>query len=199
MTDRTNAPGCGRLFVLSGPSGVGMVSLLARLFADLPRVARSVSATTRAPRPGETDGVDYHFVTRAQFEADIARDYFFEYARYGDNLYGTPRDKVDAQRAGGLDVFLEIEVQGAQIVRRLCPDAILVYVQPPSLEELERRLRQRGTETEAAIAQRLGIAQAELECLEQYDYNIVNDDLDAATDALRAIVVAERHRIRRAT
>lgn len=188
---------CGRLFVVSGPSGVGKDAVLERLFAETPGVVRSVSATTRAPRPGEVDGRDYHFLSREQFEAGIAGDFFFEYARYGENFYGTPREKVAEQRACGLDVILKIEVQGAQAVRLLAPDAVLVFIAPPSLEELERRLRGRGTDSEARIAERLAIAQSELACIPDYDYLIINNVLTKAVETLRAILVAERHRIPR--
>jgi guanylate kinase len=185
----------GKLFVVSGPSGVGKDAVLEKLFPLLPGVVRSVSATTRAPRDGEEDGVDYHFITREQFGKGIAEDYFLEYAQYGDNFYGTPRDKVDEQRAQGLDVILKIEVQGAFDVRRLAPDAILVFIQPPSQEELERRLRGRGTDSDEKIRQRLDIAQTELACVSHYDYLVTNDRLDYAVDTLRAVILAERCRI----
>jgi guanylate kinase len=185
----------GRLFVVSGPSGVGKDVVLERLFARVPGVVRSVSATTRALRPGETDGVDYHFLTQEQFEAGIARDYFLEYARYGEDLYGTPRDKVEELRARGQDVILKIEVQGAQEIRRLVPDAVLIFIQPPSLAELERRLRGRGTDSEARIRERLAIAPQELACIHAYDYLITNDTIDDAVDIFRAVIIAERHRI----
>ena len=185
----------GRLFVVSGPSGVGKDTVLDRLFPCLPRVVRSVSAPTRAPRTGETNGVDYHFFTREQFGKGIAEDYFLEYAQYGDNFYGTPRDFVAQQRAQGLDVILKIEVQGALDVRRLAPDAILVFIQPPSLSELERRLRGRSTDTEERIQKRLAIAQTELACIPDYDYLVTNDTLDTAVEQLRAIILAERCRI----
>jgi len=182
--------------VVSGPSGVGKGTLLTRLFAAEPRAVRSISATTRAPRTGERDGIDYHFLTREQFAAEIEQGWFLEHAVYGNNLYGTPAQRVQEQRACGRDVFLEIEVQGAQIVRRLVPDAVLIYIQPPSLQELERRLRYRGTETEEVIQLRLTTAFTEQEQIPLYDYLITNDDLNAAYDALRSIVIAERHRLR---
>jgi guanylate kinase len=188
--------GGGRLFVLSGPSGVGKGSLLGALLAYLPGVRKSVSATTRAARPAEVDGVDYHFLSRDRFVADIAKDRFFEYAEYNGNYYGTPCEPVEQLRALGLDVFLEIEVQGARIVRTLTPDAILIFVQPPSLAALEERLRMRGTDSDARIAERLRIAESEISCLPLYDYAIVNDDFDTALNELRAIVIAERRRLR---
>lgn len=193
MEDRRNKR--GHLFVVSGPSGVGKDAALERLFTCVPGVVRSVSATTRAPRPGETDGVDYHFFTRLEFEEGIVNGYFYEHARYGDNLYGTPRRKVEEQRALGWDVILKIEVQGAQAVREMAPDAILIFIQPPAMEELERRLRQRGTDSEERIQARLAIAQSELACIPTYDYLVTNDDLATAVDELRAIIIAERLRL----
>lgn len=188
----------GRLFVVSGPSGVGKDAVLERLFEHVPGVVRSVSATTRAMRPGETDGVDYYFFSREQFEEGIEGGFFFEYARYGENYYGTPRDRVAEQLAQGLDVILKIEVQGASAVRKLAPQAILVFIQPPSMAELERRLRGRGTDSEERILQRLAIAASELACISQYDYLITNDDLNEAVYSLRAVILAERLRIRNA-
>jgi guanylate kinase len=185
----------GKLFVVSGPSGVGKDTVLDKLFPLLPGVVRSVSATTRAPRPGETDGVDYHFFTREQFERGITEGFFLEYAQYGDNFYGTPRDRVEEQRRQGLDVILKIEVQGAQDIRRLVSDALLIFIQPPSLHALEQRLRGRGTDGEEKIQQRLDIARKELACIPHYDFLITNDKLDTAVDTLRSVIIAERCRI----
>ncbi|HZO91890.1 MAG TPA: guanylate kinase [Chthonomonadaceae bacterium] len=186
----------GLLFVVSGPSGVGKDTLLDRLLERVSGVVRSVSATTRTPRPGEIHGVDYFFLTRSEFETGIAQDLFLEYAPYGENLYGTPRQEVARLLERGLDVILKIEVKGALLVRRLAPEAILIFIQPPSLQELERRLRARGTDSEDRIAARLDIARTELVCIPQYDYLVTNDDLEAAVDALRSIILAERCRIR---
>ena len=188
--------GQGRLFVLSGPSGVGKDSVLEALFQRMTGVARSVSATTRAPRTGEIDGKDYHFITRTQFEADIEKGMFLEYAEYAGNLYGTPLRGVQEQRAAGNDIILKIEVQGANAVRKIASDAILIFVEPPSLSVLEGRLRSRATDDEALIQSRLERARTELECVRWYDYRLVNDDLISAADTLRAIIVAERSRVR---
>ena len=174
----------GRLFVISGPSGVGKGTLLARVMENVPNLALSVSATTRAPRPGEMDGVNYYFMSREQFEKNVAEGCFLEYESYGANLYGTPSAGVEAQRGAGLDVILEIEVKGAMQVKTLAPDAILIYVKPPSLEELERRLRGRKTETEETIQTRLRIAAEEQKSIPKYDYCLVNDTLDEATAEL---------------
>ncbi len=188
-------PRRGSLFVLSGPSGVGKGSLLKCLIDQVPGVIRSVSATTRQPRPGEADGEDYHFLSREQFVADITSNRFIEYAEYNRCYYGTPLEPIERMRDQGLDVVLEIEVQGAQIVSTLIPDVVMIFIQPPSPKALEERLRKRGTDSEARIAERLKIAAAELSCLPLYDFAIVNDDFDQALDQLKAIVVAERCRI----
>ncbi len=182
----------GRLFVVSGPSGVGKGTLLKRLFARVENLVYSISATTRPPRPGEEDGVSYHFYTREQFEEGIERGFFFEYAAYNGNLYGTPADSIRRQREQGLDVVLEIEVQGAMRVHELASDAILVYIKPPSRDELERRLRARRTESEERILSRLTTALYEESFLARYDYVVVNNNLDVAGDILCAIVEAER-------
>lgn len=185
----------GNLFVVSGPSGVGKDTLLNAVLSQLEGVVRSVSATTRPPREGEKEGVDYFFLSPTQFEEAIAAGRFLEHARYGENLYGTPKEPVEQKRAQGVDVVLKIEVQGALQVKRACPEAILIFIAPPSLEELERRLTQRGTEDRERIAERLRIAKSELALLPHYDYCVVNDSLEKATDHLRAIFLAERLRI----
>lgn len=187
----------GLLFVVSGPSGVGKDTLLDLLFDRMNGLTRSVSATTRAPRPGEVDGRDYHFLSREQFESDIAAHRFLEYMPYNSQLYGTPRAGLTAQRDAGNDVVLKIEVKGAAVVREVAPDAILIFIRPPSLEELELRLRARETDTEAHIRERMRIAQEEMAQMRHFDYEVVNDDRDKAVDLMRCIVVAERCRIRR--
>lgn len=185
----------GNLFVVSGPSGVGKDTLLNAVLSQLEGVVRSVSATTRPPREGEKEGVDYFYLSPTQFEEAIAAGRFLEHARYGENLYGTPKEPVEQKRAQGVDVVLKIEVQGALQVKRACPEAILIFIAPPSLEELERRLTQRGTEDRERIAERLRIAKSELALLPHYDYCVVNDSLEKATVHLRAIFLAERLRI----
>jgi guanylate kinase len=197
--DRTPAAR-GRLFVVSGPSGVGKDAVLAPLFAlDAcpPRLRRCITATTRAPRPGEIDGRDYFFLPRAEFERRIAAGEFLEHAEYAGNLYGTPLPWVEAERAGGNDVLLKIEVKGALQVRARVPDAVLVFLGPPSTEELGRRLRGRDPGADPAdLARRLEIACAELALAPQYDYVIVNERIPEAVDAIRAVVLAERFRVR---
>lgn len=190
-------PQRGRLVVVSGPSGVGKDAVLGRVYRADPTIVRSVSATTRPPRKGEADGIDYHFLAHSEFEEQITQGYFLEYARYGPNLYGTPRHKVEAKRDEGLDVVLKIEVQGAAQIRTLVPDALLIFIKPPSMEILEQRLRGRGTDPEARIQERLAAAQHELQQLFLYDYAITNDDLQTASEVFAAIVQAERAHTRR--
>lgn len=182
----------GRLFVVSGPSGVGKGTLLKRLFGRVENLVFSISATTRPPRPGEIDGVSYHFYTREQFEAGIEHGFFFEYAAYNGNLYGTPAESIAQQREQGLDVILEIEVQGAMRVHELASDAVLIYIKPPSRDELERRLRSRRTESEERILSRLTTALYEESFLARYDYVIVNGNLEVASEILCAVIEAER-------
>ena len=184
----------GQLYVLTGPSGTGKGTVLGRVLEADPNVFLSVSATTRAPREGEQDGVHYHFLSRAEFEEKIAQNAFLEHAQYTGNYYGTPEASVNVQLAAGHDVVLEIEVQGAMQIREKRPDVVMVFIAPPSMEELERRLRGRGTETEEKIQKRLETAKQELTCANQFDYTIVNDDLDTAVRKLLAIFTAERCR-----
>lgn len=185
----------GRLFVISGPSGVGKDTVLVRLHALLPDVLRCVTATTRAPRPGEVEGADYFFVSVAEFRVMVEIDAFLEYARVNGNLYGTPRAWVEEQRAKGRDVLLKIDVQGGLTVRTRARDAVLIFLRPPSVEELERRLRSRSTENEEQITTRLLDARSELQQMPNYDYAVVNDEVERAADLVRAIILAERCRV----
>ena len=185
----------GVLFVYSGPSGVGKGTLKEKLFAEFgENLVFSVSATTRKARPGETDGVDYFFISRQDFENRIANNDFLEYAEYAGNLYGTPRSAVEAQLSRGVNVLLEIEVQGAMQVKRRMPESVSVFVLPPSFEELERRLRGRATETEEKILERLNTARGELAHAEKYDHRVVNVELDAAYAELRRIFLEQTQR-----
>ena len=185
----------GKLFILSAPSGAGKTTLLKRVMADLPGLAFSVSHTTRLPRAGEQDGVDYHFVSRAQFEAMRDQGVFLEWAEVHGNLYGTSRPAVLAQLATGLDVILDIDVQGAAILRESAAiPAASLFISPPSLPELERRLRGRGTDSEETVLLRLKNARQEMQAAVDYEYLIINDRLEQAVDTLRAIVIAERSR-----
>lgn len=180
----------GILIIISGFSGVGKGTLVKRLVQKYDRYALSVSMTTRAPRPGEENGREYFFVTKDDFERKIKENGLIEYASYSGNYYGTPRAYVEEQMAQGKDIILEIEIQGAMKVKERFPNAVLVYVLPPNTEELERRLRGRGTESEEKIAERLSRAAAESEGLEQYDFIVINDDLEACEQELHGILCA---------
>ncbi len=174
----------GRLVVLSGPSGVGKGTVVAQARLLRPDLWVSVSATTRAPRAGEVDGQHYHFWSPARFAATIAEGGFLEWAQFAGNRYGTPRGPVQARLDAGESVLLEIELQGARQVRAAMPEALMVFLSPPSPAELEARLRGRGTEDEAAIARRLVRARAELAAAAEFDVIIVNDDVHRAAAAL---------------
>ena len=185
----------GVLFVLSGPSGVGKGTLNAKLFAEFgEQIAFSVSATTRAPREGEVDGTHYFFISRQEFENRISNNDFLEHAEFAGNCYGTPVSYVNSLLEQGKNVILEIDVQGAMQVRSRMPESVSIFILPPSFEELENRLRGRGTETEEKIQMRLGAARREMEYAPKYDYQIVNGgDLEAAYQQLRSVYLKETH------
>ena len=188
----------GLLFVVSAPSGTGKTTVVERLVHVLPDLALSRSYTSRAARPGETDGVDYNFVSRARFEAMVAADAFLEWADVFGNFYGTCAPDAERDLSQGRDLVLVIDVQGARQVRQRCPDTVGVFVMPPSFAVLEQRLRGRSKDTEEAMQRRLQTARAEVAAFTEYDYVIVNDALEACVDRLRAIVIAERTRLRSA-
>ena len=188
----------GLLFVVSAPSGTGKTTVVERLVHVLPDLALSRSYTSRAARPGETDGVDYNFVSRARFEAMVAADAFLEWADVFGNFYGTCVPDAERDLSQGRDLVLVIDVQGARQVRQRCRDTVGVFVMPPSFAVLEQRLRGRSKDTEEAMQRRLQTARAEVAAFTEYDYVIVNDALEACVDRLRAIVIAERTRLRSA-
>lgn len=180
----------GSLFIVSGPSGCGKGTILAEILKD-ERFYYSISATTRAPRPGEVDGVNYHFLTKEKFEELIANDGMLEYASYCDNYYGTPCKPVEDMLNEGKHVILEIEVQGALNVMKKRPDAVSVFILPPSMKELRRRLNKRGTETEDVIEKRLSRAEREIKMAAQYDYVMINGELELAVNDLLSIIRAQ--------
>lgn len=185
----------GRLFVLSGPSGVGKSTVLERVRELLPGLWYSVSATTRTMRPGEQDGVNYHFVTRERFHELIEDGRLLEHAHFAGNWYGTPRDPVEERLAAGEDVLLEIEVQGARQVRAapgLGPEAVLIFLAPPSVDELIRRLVGRGTEDPATIEARLAAARDELAAEAEFDHTVVNTNVGAAAAGLVQLMTGSR-------
>jgi len=187
----------GIVFVLSAPSGAGKTSLSQRIRANLPDVVQVVTCTTRAPRPGECDGREYHFLSRQAFEQRVAAGDFLEWAQVHGQLYGTLRQSVETATAAGQDVLLVIDVQGAARHRAAGLDAVYVFVHPPSWEALAERLQARGSESATTQAQRLVVARQELAHYTAYDYVVINDQLDDAVETLQAIIRAERHRIRR--
>ncbi|MBS1998469.1 MAG: guanylate kinase [Cyanobacteria bacterium SZAS LIN-2] len=185
----------GDLLVITGPSGVGKGTLVERIIERVDHLKQSVSVTTRPMRPGEKEGQSYFFRTRAEFEAMVKNGEFMEWAEFAGHLYGTPRAWVYEQLNEGEDVILEIEVQGAKQVHSLYPPAVLIFISPPSFEELEERLRLRGTESEEKIQQRLAKAREELLERNIFQYEVVNDVLDSAVAKLVHIVYAERYRL----
>jgi len=186
----------GLLFVLSAPSGAGKDSLLRILLENCENLYRCVTVTTRRRRETERDGVDYHFVSLDEFKAMQARGELLEWAEVFGNLYGTPKKPVEENLSAGRDVILKIDVQGGCTVKRLYPDAVLIFVAPPDAQEQERRLRNRGSESEEDLSRRLAAAGVEMSYIPLYDYLVVNDDLNTAAEKLRCIITAERCRIR---
>jgi guanylate kinase len=178
----------GRLTLITGPSGVGKGTLVQRLLVHHPEIWLSISATTRSPRAGERDGEHYFFLSREGFERQVAEGGFLEWAEFAGNLYGTPRQPVEAQLAAGRPVLLEIELEGARQVRRSFAAGFQIFVEPPSFEELERRIRGRGTDTEEAIARRLERARVELDAAPEFDAVLVNGELDTALAELERLM-----------
>ena len=185
----------GQLIVLSGPSGVGKSTVIAELFAQRSNIYFSVSYTTRQPRVGEQDGVNYNFVSREEFERMIADDELLEYAEYVDNYYGTSMKLIQEKLDAGIDVLLDIEVQGAAKMRARCPDALFIFIIPPSFEELSRRLHRRNTDSEEVIAGRLAKARQEFREIPKYDYLVINDKVANAVHEIEAILTAAECRV----
>lgn len=181
----------GLLVVFSGPSGVGKDTVLGAFLEKNPGCRLSVSATTRPPRPGEEDGVDYRFISRDRFLQMAASGEMLEYAEYGGNLYGTPRAEVETLLEQGLTVILEIEVQGAMQIREKCPQALFVFLFPPSWDALRQRLSGRGTESRESLDRRLAAAKHEMSQAGRYDYVIISHSVEESCDKLRAVLVAE--------
>ena len=184
----------GILFIVSAPSGAGKTSLLKALVESTDRICVSVSHTTRAPRPGETDGQHYHFVDTATFERMVAAGEFVEHARVFDNHYGTSAAAVTSELVAGRDVVLEIDWQGARQVRERFPEAVSVFILPPSVDELRRRLSARGQDAEEVVERRMRDALSELSHFDEYDYLVVNDRFEAALEDLRAVMRTQRLR-----
>lgn len=189
MTDK------GMLLVLSGPSGTGKGTLCNLLLNRVENLFLSVSATTRPPRNGEVDGVDYLFLDKGDFESRIAKGEFLEWAKVYNNYYGTPKEIAKKMMNEGKDVILEIDVQGAAQVKKNCPEGVFVFILPPSFEELKKRITKRGTETKESMALRLKSAQEEMSASHSYDYVVINDDINQAALKLHSIVLAERCKV----
>ena len=188
----------GMLIVLSGPSGVGKGTVRKEIFSqEGNKFDYSISMTTREKRPGEVDGKDYYFVTKEEFENEIANGGMLEYAQYVDNYYGTPLKYVNEMLDSGKDVFLEIEVKGAMQVCKKCPDGLFIFLTPPDLMELLQRLINRGTDDIAKINKRMKTAVEEIEMMQNYDYAVVNDEVPRAAEKIKTIIRAERWRVKR--
>jgi len=182
----------GNLFIVSAPSGAGKSSLVNALLERDPAIRLSISYTTRAPRPGEEDGVHYHFVSREAFQERLGRGEFLESAEVYGNYYGTSQPWIESERAAGRDILLEIDWQGAAQVRRLVPDAISIFILPPAIEELRRRLQGRGSDSEEVIARRMTAAREDISHCLEFDYLVVNDQFDTALADLLAIARTQR-------
>lgn len=187
----------GSLIVLSGPSGSGKGTILSSLVKENKNVWVSISCTSRSVRGSEQNGIDYYFLTREEFEKRIKDNGFLEYAEYNGNYYGTPKEEIEKKLENGIDVILEIEVQGALKIKKLVKEAIFIFILPPSMEELKSRLEKRGTETEEKILKRFKTAYQEINELNKYNYVVVNDEVGKAVDKINAILKAEKCRVDR--
>ena len=187
----------GLLIVVSGPSGTGKGTVCTELLTQTPDLAYSISATTRKPRTGEIDGQNYYFLNKATFEKMIGDGGFLEYANVYGNYYGTPLGKIEERLAAGEDILLEIDTQGALNVMKKCPEGLFIFLLPPSIGELERRIRGRGSETEDSLGKRLGAAKAEIAIGKKYNYIVVNDTVKNAVKHIKSIMIAEHCRVSR--
>ena len=185
------------LFVISGPSGVGKNSVLTSLLKDVPGLCYSISATTRPPRKGELNGVNYFFLTREQFLDKVEAGDFFEYEEYVGNLYGTPRDYIDRVVGEGKDVVMDIECRGAAQIKRKMPESVLIFLTPPTIEELKARLEARSTDSPEVIEMRIRKAEQEMDEITKYDYFVLNDKLELAVEDVKKIIGAERLKVSR--
>jgi guanylate kinase len=197
MSSNALLDGRGQLWVVSAPSGTGKTTVVDRLMERITRLRRSRSYTSRAARPGEADAVDYNFVSRQRFEEMVREDAFLEWADIFGNLYGTSRAETEAALAAGIDLILVIDVQGARQVRERLPEATAIFVLPPSFEVLASRLRGRNKDPETSIVRRLATARQEIDAVEEYDYVVVNDELERCVAELDAIIAAERAKLSR--
>ncbi len=197
MNNHTNTSSKATLIIVSAPSGAGKTSLVKALLQNLDHLSVSISHTTRQPRPGESDGTDYHFVSTTEFERIKTSNGFLESARVFDRYYGTARTTVDDLLSNGIDVILEIDWQGAQQVRQQYPDCVSIFILPPSLSTLERRLHKRAQDNEQAIVRRMQDAVSEISHYAEYEYLIVNDDFEVAMNAFKSIVLTTRQLTRR--
>lgn len=187
----------GQLIVVSGPSGAGKDTIVTKVIEKGEKIWLSVSATSRKPREKEQEGVNYFYLTKEEFEEKIQKNYFLEYARYADNYYGTPKEKVQEKLDQGIDVILVIEIQGAQKIKELVPEAIFIFIMPPDEKELLKRLKNRKTESKEKILERFNIAYKEMNEVTKYNYVVVNDDIEKATSKVEAIIKAEKCRVDR--
>lgn len=185
----------GSVFIISGPSGSGKDTLLKVLFEKHPEIAFSISSITRGMREGEKEGEKYNFISREKFEKMIENDELLEYNLYVNNYYGTPKAPVLEATEKGLDIIIEVDVNGAANIRKKLPDAISIFIMPPTFSELERRLKGRGTESDEVIAKRMGEALGEIKRATEYDYIVVNDDIEVAVDDIHAVIQGHRLRL----
>lgn len=195
MTEVNSAK--GTLYVVSAPSGAGKTSILKRLISELRSVAMSISHTTRSKREGESNGVDYHFVSVEDFKALVSENAFFEHAEVFGNFYGTSKASIQDQLSQGIDVILEIDWQGARQIREQLPESLSIFILPPSKEALQQRLDSRGQDDEEVIDKRMQAAKSEMSHFDEYDYLVINDDFDTALSELKSILVAERQKLSR--